>query len=98
MTAASAASCIAAEKAERVAALAARPAAAARMRSLAPIGYDGDLRHHAPIFVFEDVAVIDEVAHLVEWDRNGHEGWFAGTGDPGTHSASQASPVACGRG
>jgi hypothetical protein len=31
-----------------------------------PIGYDGDLRHHAPIFVFEDVAVIDEVAHLVE--------------------------------
>jgi hypothetical protein len=36
--------------------------------------------------VFEDVAVIDEVAHFVEWDRNGHEGRFAGTGDPGTHS------------
>ena len=32
--------------------------------------HHADLRHHAPVFVFEDVAVVDELTHLGEGDND----------------------------
>ncbi len=72
------------------------PPAAKRVweESRAPVRHDADFRHHASVLMFEYMAVVDEVANLLEWDFNNHSTRFAGPGAPGVYRPIASRSVA----
>jgi hypothetical protein len=62
--------------------------------SRSAVRHDADFRHHASVLMFEYMAVIDEVANLLEWDFNNHSSRFAGPGAPGVYRPIASRSIA----